>query len=131
MSAAASPATHPPPHPTARDEPAVEVHDLTVAYRTQPVLWDVDVRLPEGKLIAIAGPNGAGKSTLLKTILGLVRPITGWVRVFGRSYDLKDPLEMQAFLEAGGHEKCPEVARKAAELAAEIILREKGKSGNP
>ncbi len=48
--------------------PAIEVHDLTVAYRTQPVLWDVDLALPEGKLIAIVGPNGAGKSTLLKAI---------------------------------------------------------------
>ncbi|MCG8460333.1 MAG: hypothetical protein MI919_28965, partial [Holophagales bacterium] len=39
-----------------RREPAVEVHDLTVAYHTQPVLWDVDLELPEGKLIAIVGP---------------------------------------------------------------------------
>lgn len=67
-------------------EPAVEVHDLTVAYHTQPVLWDVDLRLPEGRLIAIVGPNGAGKSTLLKTILGLIDPITGWVKICGESY---------------------------------------------
>ncbi|HVS02992.1 MAG TPA: metal ABC transporter ATP-binding protein [Thermoanaerobaculia bacterium] len=72
---------------TVRDgAPAIEVHDLTVAYRTQPVLWDVDVSLPEGRLIAIVGPNGAGKSTLLKAILGLVAPITGWVRIFGAPY---------------------------------------------
>ncbi len=63
--------------------PAVEVHDLTVAYHTQPVLWDVDVEFPSGKLTAIVGPNGSGKTTLLKSILGLVKPITGWVRVFG------------------------------------------------
>jgi manganese/zinc/iron transport system ATP- binding protein len=66
--------------------PAVEVHDLTVAYRVQPVLWDVDLELPEGKLIAIVGPNGAGKSTLLKAILGLVRPLTGRIEVFGAPY---------------------------------------------
>lgn len=65
---------------------AIEVHDLTVAYGSQPVLWDVDVDFPAGKLIAIVGPNGAGKSTLLKSILGLVKPITGWVKVFGESY---------------------------------------------
>jgi manganese/zinc/iron transport system ATP- binding protein len=67
--------------------PAIEVHDLTVAYRTQPVLWDIDLSLPEGRLIAIVGPNGAGKSTLLKAILGLVRPITGWVKVHGAPYE--------------------------------------------
>ena len=63
--------------------PAVEVHDLTVAYGTQPVLWDIDVDLPAEKLTAIVGPNGAGKSTLIKAILGLVKPLTGWVKVFG------------------------------------------------
>ncbi|MEM7051953.1 MAG: metal ABC transporter ATP-binding protein [Acidobacteriota bacterium] len=73
-----------------RDHPhsdvALEVHDLTVAYRSQPVLWDIDLELPAGQLIAIVGPNGAGKSTLLKAVLGLVRPITGWVQVFQAPY---------------------------------------------
>jgi len=83
------PEPHREPFPGARPEtalPAVEVHDLTVAYGTHPVLWDVDLALPAGKLIAIVGPNGAGKSTLLKAVLGLVRPITGWVKVFGAPY---------------------------------------------
>ncbi len=66
--------------------PAIEVHDLTVAYRTQPVLWDVDLAIPEGRLVAIVGPNGAGKTTLLKAILGLIQPTTGWVQVFGAPY---------------------------------------------
>jgi manganese/zinc/iron transport system ATP- binding protein len=58
-----------------------------VAYHAQPVLWDVDLTLPEGRLIAIVGPNGAGKSTLLKAILGLVQATTGWVQVFGAPYE--------------------------------------------
>src|SRR5215213_4627008 len=66
--------------------PAIEVHDLTVAYRTQPVLWDVDIQLPEGQLIAIVGPNCAVQSTLLKAMLGLVTPVTGWVQIFGEPY---------------------------------------------
>jgi manganese/zinc/iron transport system ATP- binding protein len=67
--------------------PAVEVHDLTVAYGTQPVLWDVDLELPEGRLIGVVGPNGAGKSTLLKAIVGVVRPLTGHVRIHGAPYE--------------------------------------------
>ena len=63
---------------------AVEVHDLTAAYHTKPVLWDVDFVLPEGSLIAVVGPNGAGKSTLIKAILGLVPIAAGWVEIFGR-----------------------------------------------
>lgn len=65
---------------------AIEVHDLTVSYRTQPVLWDIDLKLPEGRLIAIVGPNGAGKSTLLKAILGLIPPLTGKISIFGSPY---------------------------------------------
>jgi manganese/zinc/iron transport system ATP- binding protein len=65
---------------------AVEVRDLTVAYRTQPVLWDVDLDLPEGRLIAVVGPNGAGKSTLLKAMLGLVPTVAGRVKIFGEPY---------------------------------------------
>jgi manganese/zinc/iron transport system ATP- binding protein len=64
--------------------PAIEVHDLTVAYQRKPVLWDVDVEIPGGVLGAVVGPNGAGKSTLLKAILGLVPPASGYVRIFGR-----------------------------------------------
>lgn len=63
---------------------AVEVHDVTVAYHRRPVLWDIDLLLPAGKLIAIVGPNGAGKSTLLKAILGLVPLASGHVEIFGR-----------------------------------------------
>ncbi len=69
--------------------PAIEVHDLTAAYGTQPVLWDVDLEIPEGSLVAIVGPNGAGKSTLLKAVLGLIQPLTGWVKIFGEEYSKK------------------------------------------
>jgi manganese/zinc/iron transport system ATP- binding protein len=65
---------------------AVQVTDLTVAYREKPVLWDVDLDVPEGVLMAIVGPNGAGKSTLLKSILGLVPAAAGRVHIYGRSY---------------------------------------------
>jgi manganese/zinc/iron transport system ATP- binding protein len=66
--------------------PALEFHDLTVAYHTKPVLWDVDLNVPDGKLVAVVGPNGAGKSTLLRAALALVPLASGYVRVFGRPY---------------------------------------------
>jgi manganese/zinc/iron transport system ATP- binding protein len=66
--------------------PAVEVHDLTVAYREKPALWDVDLAVPAGSLTAIVGPNGAGKTTLLKAMLGLVKPVSGAVLVQGQPY---------------------------------------------
>lgn len=66
--------------------PAIEVHDLTVAYREKPVLWDIDLTVPAGVLMAIVGPNGAGKTTLIKAILGLIRPVAGEVLVNGKPY---------------------------------------------
>ncbi len=72
----------------ARDErAAVTVHDLTVAYRDEPVLWDIDLTIPTGTLTAIIGPNGAGKSTLMKAILGLVPMAAGTVEIFGHTSD--------------------------------------------
>lgn len=59
---------------------AVEVEDLTVAYDVKPVLWDIDLKIPTGKLMAVVGPNGAGKTTLIKAMLGLLRPVSGVVR---------------------------------------------------
>lgn len=65
---------------------ALEVNDLTVAYKFKPVLWDIDLKIPEGILMGIVGPNGAGKTTLIKSILGLIKPVAGSVKVFGKSY---------------------------------------------
>ena len=53
---------------------AIEITDLTVAYGEKPVLWDVDLTVPEGVLMAIVGPNGAGKTTLIKACLLYTSP---------------------------------------------------------
>jgi manganese/zinc/iron transport system ATP- binding protein len=72
---------------TANGKLAIEVADLTVAYHEKPVLWDVDLDVPQGVLMAIVGPNGSGsKTTLLKAILGLVRPAAGRIFIFGQPY---------------------------------------------
>lgn len=70
---------HPPEYPLA-------VHDLTVAYHRKPVLWDVELNIPEGSLTGIVGPNGAGKSTLLKACLDLIPVTSGESLVYGKPY---------------------------------------------
>ena len=62
------------------------MRDLTVAYRDKPVLWDIDLTIPQGHLVAIIGPNGAGKSTLIKSMLGLVPAAAGSVTFYGKPY---------------------------------------------
>ena len=63
----------------------IHVEDLTMAYRETPVLWDIDLDIPEHVRCAIVGPNGAGKSTLLRGILGLLKPVSGAVRLWGKA----------------------------------------------
>lgn len=65
---------------------ALEIHDMTVAYHRRPVLWDVDLQTPEGKLVGIVGPNGAGKTTLIKAVLGLTPLASGKVEIYGKPY---------------------------------------------
>lgn len=65
------------------NHPALKVHQLTVNYEKTPVLWDLALSVPENKLVAIVGPNGAGKSTFLKTVLGLLKPLSGKIEIFG------------------------------------------------
>ena len=64
----------------------LDIHDVTVAYHRKPVLWDVDLDVPPGKLIGIVGPNGAGKSTLIKAVLDLLPRASGRVLIFGKPY---------------------------------------------
>lgn len=82
---------------------AVEVEDLTVAYDTKPVLWDVDLKIPKGKLTAIVGPNGAGKTTLIKAMLHLLKPVSGSI-VFptGGSLDKKAAKNRIAYVPQSG-----------------------------
>lgn len=64
----------------------LSIHDVTVAYHRKPVLWDVDLDVPEGRLVGIIGPNGAGKSTLLKAALDLIPKVSGVVTIYGKPY---------------------------------------------
>lgn len=70
---------HPPEAP-------LSIDDLTVAYHRKPVLWDIDLDIPEGKLVGIVGPNGAGKSTLIKACLDLIPRASGRVQIYGKAY---------------------------------------------
>jgi manganese/zinc/iron transport system ATP- binding protein len=66
--------------------PALELHDLSVSYQKKPVLYGVDLAIPEGSLVGLIGPNGAGKSTLIKAVMGLLPLNSGWVKVFGEPF---------------------------------------------
>ncbi|WOF22213.1 metal ABC transporter ATP-binding protein [Microbacterium betulae] len=62
---------------------AIEVDDVTVRYRDVVALDRATLSVPAGRVTALIGMNGSGKSTLFKTVLGLIRPDAGEVRVDG------------------------------------------------
>ncbi|HET7731953.1 MAG TPA: ABC transporter ATP-binding protein [Usitatibacter sp.] len=58
---------------------------LDFGYRTRLVGRDVELSLEPGEIVALLGPNGSGKTTLLRTLLGVLAPISGQVRLDGRA----------------------------------------------
>lgn len=68
---------------TQKRKPAVCVDKVSFSYGRERVVEDADFDIFEGESVCVVGPNGGGKSTLLKLILGLLRPNTGRIEIFG------------------------------------------------
>jgi manganese/zinc/iron transport system ATP- binding protein len=64
----------------------LRVADVSKSYGGQRVLDEISLAVVPGEKIALVGPNGAGKTTMIKTILGLLTPVAGQVRILGKSY---------------------------------------------
>ena len=65
--------------------PAIAVHSLSKKYPKVEALHNVDLEISEGEFFGLLGPNGAGKSTLIHCLVGLCRPSSGQVLIFGKS----------------------------------------------
>ncbi|HZS67813.1 MAG TPA: ABC transporter ATP-binding protein [Burkholderiales bacterium] len=63
------------------------VEALDVAYGDFQVLWNAELAMQAGEIVAVLGPNGAGKSTLVNTISGLLRPRSGTITFEGERID--------------------------------------------
>jgi len=90
--------------------PALQVHNLDFFYGTQQVLFDVNLEVAEGEMVALLGTNGAGKSTLLRAIAGLDHPHRGVIRLFGANTTYLEPeqiLDLSAALLVGGKMTLP------------------------
>jgi ABC-type branched-subunit amino acid transport system ATPase component/sugar phosphate permease len=117
--------------------PALQVHNLDFYYGTNQVLFDMNLQVEEGEIVALLGTNGAGKSTLLRAVSGLSHPHRGVVRIFGVNCTYLEPeqiidqgvallvggkmtfpgLSVRDNLRIGGHTLRRDRARSAAALA--------------
>lgn len=68
------------------ENPVMEIHDMTVSYGRKPVLWNIDLTIPQGQVVGIIGPNGAGKSTLIKAAMNLLPLDSGFVKFFNQPF---------------------------------------------
>src|SRR5688572_3772519 len=64
---------------------AIEIKNLCQSFGDNHVLRDFTFDLPVGKSFAVLGKSGSGKSVLIKCIIGLIKPDSGSIRVFGNS----------------------------------------------
>lgn len=61
---------------------AIELNNVTVKIENQIILSEINLKIQQNEFLGIIGPNGGGKTTLLKTILGLIKPVSGTIKIF-------------------------------------------------
>lgn len=74
---------------------AIELKNVNFSYNDNIVLENISFQVESGDYVGIIGPNGGGKTTLLKIILGLLKPDSGTVSIFGHTLEkAKDHYEV-------------------------------------
>jgi zinc/manganese transport system ATP-binding protein len=63
----------------------IHLDRATIRVRGRTVLSEITISVGAGEFIGVLGPNGSGKTTLMRALLGLIKPSSGTIRVFGRS----------------------------------------------
>jgi zinc/manganese transport system ATP-binding protein len=63
----------------------ITTQELTLGYNQVPIVNNITLSIKKGEFIGILGPNGSGKSTFLRAVLGLVRPISGTIKVLDQT----------------------------------------------
>ena len=69
---------------TNNKSPIIELEDVSVNYGKNIILNKINLKIFRGEYIGLIGKNGSGKSTLMKSILGLIPPESGTIKVFGK-----------------------------------------------
>ena len=76
----------------------IELDDVNFSYEQTNVLENISLEVRKGEFWALIGPNGSGKSTLINIILGLLKPDTGLVNLFGSSVEAFKHRELIGFV---------------------------------
>jgi ABC-type branched-subunit amino acid transport system ATPase component len=114
------------------DIPALQVHNLDFYYGTNQVLFDLNLEVEEGQMVALLGTNGAGKSTLLRAVSGLSHPHRGVVRIFGMNCTYLEPeqiIDQAVALLVGGKMTFPGLTvRDNLRIGGHTLRRDKARA---
>jgi ABC-type branched-subunit amino acid transport system ATPase component/sugar phosphate permease len=114
------------------DIPALQVHNLDFFYGTNQVLFDLNLEVAEGEMVALLGTNGAGKSTLLRAVSGLSHPHRGVIRLFGMNSTYLEPeqiIDEGVALLVGGKMTFPGLTvRDNLRIGGHTLRRDRSKS---
>ncbi|WP_243719944.1 ABC transporter ATP-binding protein [Macrococcus lamae] len=66
---------------------AIEAHSLGKSFNGTAAVRNIDLKVDYGELFAFLGPNGSGKSTTIKMLIGLLKPDSGSVKMFGMDFE--------------------------------------------
>ena len=69
----------------------MQVQNVSSGYGEVQILWDISLKLEQGKLTALVGSNGVGKTTLLRTVMGLIKPWSGTITFNGQDVTRVSP----------------------------------------
>jgi zinc transport system ATP-binding protein len=67
--------------------PIIELENVSVVLDNKPVLRNINFKINRGEYVGIIGKNGSGKTTLIKTIIGLIKPDKGTIKIFGKPFN--------------------------------------------
>lgn len=90
---------------------SLQVSNLSVKRSGSLIIKDIDFSIKQGEFVGLVGPNGSGKTTLILTILGILKPFTGEVKIYGHEPNSNDL-----------HGRIAWVSQAAANLPANIRI---------
>jgi phospholipid/cholesterol/gamma-HCH transport system ATP-binding protein len=84
-------------------EPVVEVENLNLIIEGRHILKNVSFKINKGEIFTILGGSGSGKTTITKCIVGLSKPTSGSIKVFGKEITQINPLELNSLRKEIGY----------------------------
>jgi len=84
-------------------EPVVEVENLNLIIEGRHILKNVSFKINRGEIFTILGGSGSGKTTITKCIVGLLKPTSGSIKVFGKDITQINPLELNGLRKEIGY----------------------------